>query len=153
LTHAHIDHAGTAGDFAGAEIPVYIHSLDAVAFSDPAGWGASFGNTLQPVKDLRTLSDGDVLEFAGFSVQVQHTPGHTPGHCIFVTDALVLSGDLVMAGTIGRSDLANSDPKAMAASLARFLELADDLDVLPGHGPATTVARERRTNRFLLELV
>lgn len=151
LTHAHLDHAGTAGDFAGDEIPVYIHSLDAVAFSDPAGWGAGFGNPLRPVKDLRELSDGDVLEFAGFSVQAQHTPGHTPGHCIFVTDALVLSGDLVMAGTIGRSDFANSDPRAMETSLARFLELPDGLDVLPGHGPRTTVGRERANNPFLSE--
>jgi hydroxyacylglutathione hydrolase len=151
LTHAHLDHAGTAGDFAGDEIPVYVHSLDAVAFSDPQAWGAGFANTLAPVADLRELSDGQVLSFAGFSVRVMHTPGHTPGHCVFVTDALVLSGDLVMAGTIGRSDFANSDPRAMADSLRRFMTLYDDLPILPGHGPRTTVGRERATNPFIRE--
>jgi hydroxyacylglutathione hydrolase len=151
LTHAHLDHAGAAGTFAGADLPVYIHGADAVAFSDPEAWGAGFTNPLAPVEDLRELADGQVLSFAGFSVQVMHTPGHTPGHCVFVTDGLVMSGDLVMAGTIGRSDFDNSDPVSMADSLRRFMTLADELPILPGHGPRTSVGRERATNPFLME--
>jgi glyoxylase-like metal-dependent hydrolase (beta-lactamase superfamily II) len=80
-----------------------------------------------------------------------HTPGHTPGSCCFRVEGegAVLSGDLVFAGTIGRSDFSNSDPEAMRGSLARFLELPDELLVLPGHGPRTTVQRERGANPFL----
>ena len=151
-THAHLDHMGTGGVFAGDEIPVFVHGADAVAFTDLPAWGAGGPNPLAEVKDLRTIADGDVLEFAGFSIEVVHTPGHTPGHCCFRTDALLCSGDLVFAGSIGRSDFPNSDPAAMQASLGRFLRLPDELPVLPGHGPDTSVGRERATNPFLVEL-
>jgi hydroxyacylglutathione hydrolase len=152
LTHAHLDHAGTAGDFAGDDVPVYVHPADAVAFTDPVGWRKDdFPNPLAPARDLRMLEHGEVLALAGLSIEVTHTPGHTPGHCFFRTDAdaAVLSGDLVFAGTIGRSDFANSDPLVMQESLRRFLELPDELAVLPGHGARTTVGRERRSNPFL----
>ena len=148
LTHAHLDHAEAAGDFAGDEVPVFVHEADAVAFLDPALWNPGFPNPLGPVKDLRTIADGDVLEFGGFRVEVQHTPGHTPGHCCFRTDAFVLTGDLVFAGSIGRSDFSNSSPPDMQRSLRRFLELPDELPVWPGHGPETTVGRERASNPF-----
>lgn len=149
LTHAHLDHADQAGAFAGDEVPVYVHEADAVAFRDPELWNPGFANPLTDVKDLRTLADGDTLEFGGIRIQVQHTPGHTPGHCCFLTDAMVLSGDLVFAGSIGRSDFANSSSQDMDSSLRRFLRLADELPVWPGHGPETTVGRERATNPFL----
>lgn len=151
-THAHLDHMGTGGVFAGDAIPVYVHEADAIAFTDLPAWNAGGPNPLTEVKDLRTIADGDVLPFEGFGIEVLHTPGHTPGHCCFRTDALVLSGDLVFAGSIGRSDFPNSDPAAMRASLRRFLSLPDELPVLPGHGPDTTVGRERATNPFLAEL-
>lgn len=152
-THAHVDHVGTAGEFAG-ELPIWIHEADAVAFTDEAAWGAGFENPLAPAKDLRTIADGDVLRLAGLEIRVVHTPGHTPGHCAFLVDADVAccSGDLVFAGTIGRSDFANSSAEAMQRSLRRFLELPDDVPVLPGHGPDTTVGRERASNPFLQEL-
>jgi hydroxyacylglutathione hydrolase len=153
LTHAHLDHAEAAGMFAGDEIPVFVHEADATAFSDPVVWNPGFANPLEPVKDLRTVADGDVLTFAGFEIEVEHTPGHTPGHCCFRTDAFVLSGDLVFAGSIGRSDFANSSPADMERSLRRFLMLPDDLPVWPGHGPDTSVGRERQTNPFLRGLV
>ncbi|MGZ5290650.1 MAG: MBL fold metallo-hydrolase [Actinomycetota bacterium] len=151
-THAHLDHMGTGGVFAGDAIPVFVHEADAIAFTDLPAWGAGGPNPLAEVKDLRTIADGDVLAFAGFSIEVVHTPGHTPGHCCFRTDALLLSGDLVFAGSIGRSDFPNSDPHAMQESLRRFLTLPDELPVLPGHGPDTTVGRERATNPFLVGL-
>jgi hydroxyacylglutathione hydrolase len=150
-THAHGDHVGAAGDFAG-ELPVYVHEADAVAFTDEPAWNAGFENPLAPVKDLRTFVDGDVLTFAGFSLEVLHTPGHTPGSSCFRTDALVFSGDLVFAGSIGRSDFANGDPETMRTSLERFLTLPDELPVFPGHGPDTSVGRERDSNPFLREL-
>ena len=153
-THAHVDHVGEAGGFAG-EMPLYVHEADALAFTDEVAWGAGFENPLAPVKDLRSLADGDVLRLAGLEISVVHTPGHTPGHCMFRVDADVAlcSGDLVFAGSIGRSDFPNSDPSAMHSSLQRFLELPDPTPVLPGHGPRTTVGNERASNPFLRELV
>ena len=153
-THAHQDHVGHAGDFAG-EMPVYVHEADAVAFTAESAWRAGFDNPLAPVKDLRTIADGEVLSLAGLEITVMHTPGHTPGHCAFRVDADIAfcSGDLVFAGSIGRSDFSNSDPIAMQGSLRRFLELDDAVAVLPGHGPDTTVGRERTSNPFLRELV
>lgn len=153
-THAHVDHVGEAGEFAG-ELPVFVHEADAVAFTDEAAWRGGFDNALAPVKDLRKIADGDVLRLAGLEIVVVHAPGHTPGHCGFRIDADVAfcSGDLVFAGSIGRSDFPNSDPVAMQASLRRFLELDDAVPVLTGHGPTTTVGRERASNPFLSGLV
>ena len=150
-THAHLDHAGEAGWFA-EDLPVFVHEADAVAFSDEAAWNAGFPNPLAPVKDLRVVADGDVLQLAGAAFEVMHTPGHTPGHCALRTDAMLFSGDLVFAGSIGRSDFPNADPVAMQASLRRFLTLPDPLPVYPGHGPETTVGVERHANPFLVSL-
>lgn len=149
-THGHSDHVGQAGAFA-RDVPVFVHEEDAVAFTDEAAWNAGFANPVAPAADLRTIADGDVLRLAGLEIRVLHTPGHTRGHCVFVVDGevAVCSGDLVFAGAIGRTDFPNSDPSAMPASLTRFLELPDDLPVLPGHGSTTTVGRERATNPFL----
>jgi len=151
-THGHFDHIGAAAELCRDELPFYIHEADAPALSDPEGWGAGYQVPTVPVKDVRSVIEGEVLTFAGFSIEVVHTPGHTPGSACFLTDGWVLSGDLVFAGSIGRSDFPNSSPPDMERSLRRFLELPDPLDVLPGHGPRTTVGRERSSNRFLAEL-
>ena len=150
LTHAHFDHAWQAGELAGEEVPVFVHEDDAIAFEDVDAWNPGFDNPLVPVKDLRPVADGEVLRFAGVELEVRHTPGHTPGHCCFTTDAVVVSGDLVFRGSIGRSDLPNSSPADMERSLRWFLTLDDDLDVLTGHGEPTTVGRERVANPFLI---
>lgn len=152
LTHAHIDHAGRAGTFAGPDVPVYVHPQDATAFSDPQAWNPGWAQGLDAVADLRTFVDGDVLRLGGVAIQVLHTPGHTPGHCCFRVDddVLLFSGDLVFAGAIGRFDFPNSDSTAMQESLLRYLSLPDDLRTLPGHGPETTVGRERAANPFLV---
>jgi hydroxyacylglutathione hydrolase len=104
------------------------------------------------VKDLRRLVGGEELAFAGFRIGARHTPGHTPGHCSFVTDATLIAGDLVFAGSIGRSDFPNSSSRAMRESLEWFLTLDDAVDVLPGHGARTSVGRERASNPFLVDL-
>jgi len=151
-THGHYDHVGSAAEFCGDELPFYIHEADAPALIDAEAWGGGFASPPVPVKDVRTLVDGDRLTFAGFRIEVLHTPGHTPGSVCFRTDGWVLSGDLVFAGTIGRSDFPNSSEADMDRSLRRFLELPDPTDVYPGHGPRTSVGRERERNPFLLEL-
>ena len=148
-THGHFDHIGSAAEFCGDDLPFYIHERDVLALTDPPAWGAGFETPPVPVKDVRTLSDGEVLTFAGFRIEVLHTPGHTPGSVVFRTDGWVLSGDLVFAGSIGRSDFPNSSPPDMERSLRRFLELPDPTEVYPGHGPRTTVGRERERNPFL----
>jgi glyoxylase-like metal-dependent hydrolase (beta-lactamase superfamily II) len=152
LTHAHMDHGFAAGDFAGDEVPVFVHEDDAMAFEDLDAWNPGFENPLAPVKDLRMLGDGETLGFAGLSIEVRHTPGHTPGHCCFLLEDTLAAGDLVFAGSIGRSDFPNSSPVEMRRSLRWFLTLPDDVDVLPGHGLRTTVGRERASNPFLAEL-
>jgi hydroxyacylglutathione hydrolase len=152
LTHAHLDHASAAGEFAGDEVPVFVHAGDAVAFDDIDRWNPGFENPLAPVKDLRTVAGGDVLRFADLSIVVHHTPGHTPGHCSFEVEGTLAGGDLVFAGSVGRSDFPNSSEKDMRRSLAWFLTLEDPTDVLPGHGERTTVGRERVSNPFLAGL-
>ena len=94
-THAHLDHVGEAGDFAG-ETPVFIHEADAVAFTDEPAWRAGFP-TAHTGEGAPTVADRDVLRLAGLEIEVMHTPGHTPGHCSFRidTDAVLCSGDLV----------------------------------------------------------
>jgi glyoxylase-like metal-dependent hydrolase (beta-lactamase superfamily II) len=153
-THGHADHIGAAAAFCGTELPLYIHADDELALTDPAAWGAGFpGPAPGRPSDTRTIADGDVIEQAGFALEVIHTPGHTPGSVCFRFDATVFSGDLIFAGSIGRTDFPNGSQAAMLASLRRFLELPDGLRVLPGHMETTTVGRERATNPFLLQLV
>src|SRR5437870_2830752 len=78
-THGHFDHVGSAGEFCGSELPLFIHKDDALALTDPGAWGAGLQVPRAPVMDTRTFVDGEVLDLAGFSLEVVHTPGHTPG--------------------------------------------------------------------------
>jgi glyoxylase-like metal-dependent hydrolase (beta-lactamase superfamily II) len=148
-THGHYDHVGSAAELCGTELPFYIHKDDEQAMVDPAAWGAGMPIPIPTPNDVRTFSEGDVLELGGMSLEVLHTPGHTPGSSCFRAGDLLFSGDLVFRGAIGRYDFPNSSGEDMRASLARFLTLPGDLDVYPGHGDATTVELERRTNPFL----
>jgi hydroxyacylglutathione hydrolase len=151
-THGHFDHVGSAAEFCGDDIPCYIHEEDRLALFDPVTWGSSFPVPANPPSVVRTFVDGDALELAGLSLRVMHTPGHTPGSACFRAEDLLFSGDLVFRGAIGRYDFPNSSARDMFASLKRFLDLPDELDVYPGHGEATTVGLERTANPFLRQL-
>jgi hydroxyacylglutathione hydrolase len=151
-THGHYDHVGSAGEFCGIDIPLYIHTDDELALTDPIAWGSGADVAVSPAADVRTMVDGEVLEVAGLRLEVLHTPGHTPGSCCFRAEDFVLSGDLVFRGAIGRYDFPNSSPQDMFSSLRRFLALPDELEVYPGHGEATTVGLERGYNPFLRQL-
>jgi hydroxyacylglutathione hydrolase len=166
LTHGHLDHVWTVAPLAGAHgIPAFVHPADRRLLTDPlAGFGpearAAFGGLeLEEPDDVRALADGQAVELAGLRLVVDHTPGHTPGHVTFRSAAeadqpgYLLAGDLVFAGSIGRTDLPGGSTEEMLASLAsRFLPLPDEMVVLPGHGPTTTVGRERAGNPFLAGL-
>jgi hydroxyacylglutathione hydrolase len=167
LTHGHLDHIWTVAPLAGASgIPAFVHPADRHLLTDPlAGFlpeaRAAFGwLRLQEPDDVRELADRQVVELAGLRVTVDHTPGHTAGHVTFRLPAggseppRLLAGDLVFAGSIGRTDLPGGSMREMLASLAtRLLPLPDETVVLPGHGPETTVGRERARNPFLADLV
>ena len=164
LTHGHIDHVWSAGPVCGAKgIPAWIHPADRGLLADPAsGLGLNVGQelfggiTFTEPDDVRQLTDGAVLELAGMQLTVGHVPGHTPGSVTFRGGAddldALFSGDLLFAGSIGRTDLPGGDHATMLKSLARTLTLPDETVVLPGHGPQTTVGAERRTNPFLTGL-
>jgi glyoxylase-like metal-dependent hydrolase (beta-lactamase superfamily II) len=161
LTHGHLDHVWSVAPVCGArDVPAWIHPDDRHLLSDPAaGWGATSaqlfdGLTLSEPDDVRELTDGATLHLAGMSLTVDHTPGHTQGSVTFRLpgEHVMFSGDLLFAGSIGRSDLPGGDYPTILRSLAnRCLTLPDETVVLPGHGPETTIGRERATNPYLKE--
>ena len=172
LTHGHLDHTFSVTPVCGAHgVSAWIHPDDRELLADPAkGFGPGteqlFGGRLEWTEpdDVELLSDGAVVPLAGLEFSVDHAPGHTRGSVMFrlppgeglvalgVPGRLLLSGDVLFAGSIGRTDLPGGDYPTMLRSLAaKVLPLADDTVVLPGHGDATTIGRERRTNPFLAE--
>jgi hydroxyacylglutathione hydrolase len=166
LTHGHVDHIWSVAPVCGAKgVPAYIHPDDRALLADP-GKGLDLmvkqqflgGMTFSEPDDVRTLGDGEVVPLAGLDFTIGHTPGHTPGSVTFRSgeadlDAL-FTGDLLFAGSIGRTDLPGGDWDTMQASLRdKVLPLPDETVVLPGHGPATTIGRERASNLYLRKLV
>ena len=165
LTHGHIDHMWSVTPVCGAKgIPAYIHPDDREMLTDPAK-GMSLlakqqflgGMTFSEPDEVKVLEDGEIVPLAGLDFRVGHTPGHTPGSVTFRSghddlDAL-FTGDLLFAGSIGRTDLPGGDHATILRSLARTLTLPDATVVLPGHGPTTTIGDERQTNPFLTGLM
>ena len=151
LTHAHIDHiGGLAAVRRRWPVPVHLHPADLPLFERARMHAAAYGLPFeQPDEPDVLLSDGDALRAGSLQFDVLHTPGHAPGHVIFRHDDVVIGGDLLFAGSIGRTDLPLSNPAEMEESLARICTLGDATTVYPGHGPRTTVGAERATNAFL----
>ncbi len=162
LTHGHLDHTFSVAPVCGARgITAYIHPDDRELLADPAK-GLSFDlselfagrlSYAEP-EEVAPLVDGAPIELAGLTLTIDHAPGHTGGSVLIRTRTeeapLCFSGDVLFAGSIGRTDLPGGDSAAMVASLrAKVLPLADETVVLPGHGPATTIGRERAHNPFL----
>ncbi|MDQ4011425.1 MAG: MBL fold metallo-hydrolase [Actinomycetota bacterium] len=167
LTHGHFDHIFAVTPVCdGHDIPAWIHPEDRVLLSDPmralsADAWQFFGGRVQlrEPREVRALADGTSLELAGLTFTVDHTPGHTRGSVTFRSvsgdapgegQTLLVSGDTLFAGSIGRTDLPGGDHEQMLTSLRdKILVLDDETVVLPGHGPHTTIGRERATNPFL----
>jgi glyoxylase-like metal-dependent hydrolase (beta-lactamase superfamily II) len=172
-THGHLDHVWCVTPVAGAyDATAWIHSRDRHLLTDPlAGLsedtramlpqllGGKEHHWIEP-DDVKVLDDTTTLELAGLTLTVDHTPGHTEGSVTFrapydapEVSEVMFSGDLLFAGSIGRTDLPGGDHATMMRSLReKVLPLADDIVVLPGHGEQTAIGRERATNPFLLEL-
>jgi hydroxyacylglutathione hydrolase len=179
LTHGHIDHVWSVAPVCGArDIPAYIHPADRALLSDPGrGFPLGINSELfggleftEP-DDVKELTDGMTLSLVGLEIVVNHAPGHTEGSVTFrlpleerITagaeskidspEDVLFSGDLLFAGSIGRTDLPGGDYPTILRSLARVcLTLPDQTVVLSGHGPQTTIGAERRTNPFLSGLI
>jgi glyoxylase-like metal-dependent hydrolase (beta-lactamase superfamily II) len=153
LTHAHIDHIGAVAAVRRAfPVPVFLHPLDLPYYTRLSARSAEmYGIDFeQPELPDRELGDGDVLECGALRFTVMHVPGHAPGLVSFNGEGVAFGGDLLFAGSIGRTDLPLASPTDMDASLERFAaELPDRTVVYPGHGPKTTLAREKQSNPFL----
>jgi hydroxyacylglutathione hydrolase len=151
LTHAHIDHiGGIVGVKRRYDVPVYLHPADRPLYDRGAMQAAFYGIPFeQPPAPDEALAEGDVLHLGTLAFQVMHMPGHAPGHVVFVCADRMLGGDLLFAGSIGRTDLPFSDPAKMEQSLERVCSLSDEMVVYPGHGPTTSIGIERVSNPFL----
>ena len=154
LTHAHIDHMGAVAAVKRRfDVPVHLHPLDLPYYTRLSARAAEmYGIDFeQPEGPDAELADGQELACGTLRFQVMHVPGHAPGLVAFTGHGVSFGGDLLFAGSMGRTDLPLGDPSDMNASLARYTgALADDVVVYPGHGPSTSIGREKRTNPFLL---
>lgn len=166
LTHGHFDHVFSAAELCRThQIPAFIHPADRYMLTDP---GAALGpegrqlfEGMPPMtepEDVRELGDGAELTLANIQFEVRHSPGHTEGSVLLHAETeaggrLILAGDTLFAGGIGRTDLPGGDNERMQRTLSsRILPLDDETIVLPGHGPTTTIGRERASNPFLAGL-
>ena len=163
LTHGHLDHTFSIKPLDdGYGVPALIHAMDRPYLGNPWGLLTPDGMIDSILKEMGVssfaepttvgeVSDGQRLEIAGFGIKVLHAPGHTPGSTMFlVDDEFLISGDVLFAGSIGRTDLLKGSDAAMRKTLKNVvLPLDDGLNVLPGHGKETTIGRERKQNQYL----
>jgi len=155
LTHAHIDHAGGAGALAGRlGVPIVgPHPGDQFWIDGMAQQARMFGlPPAEPFVPARWLADGDTVEVGEVTLAVRHTPGHTPGHVVFHDAATkrAFVGDVLFAGSIGRTDFPGGDYDTLIDSIrSRLWPFGDDTVFIPGHGPESTFGRERRSNPYV----
>lgn len=154
LTHGHIDHIGGVAELREnyPDVKVYIHKLDAKMLEDAhRNLSAMLGETFNTKPADFYLEDGSVIEQAGIKLQVLHTPGHTPGGiCLYLMDeGIVFTDDTLFAESIGRTDFPGGSMEQLLKGIKeKLFTLPDDTVVYPGHGPSTTIAREKAHNQF-----
>jgi hydroxyacylglutathione hydrolase len=155
LTHAHIDHAGATAQLARQlSLPIIgPHPGDQFWIDALGEQGRMFGfAAVEPFTPTRWLQDGDTVELAGHTLHVRHCPGHTPGHVVFHSPDMqrAFVGDVLFAGSIGRTDFPGGDHDTLIASITeRLWPMGDDTVFIPGHGPESTFGRERRSNPYV----
>jgi glyoxylase-like metal-dependent hydrolase (beta-lactamase superfamily II) len=151
LTHAHLDHiGGIAAVLREWNVPVHLHPLDRPLYDLGAEHAVAYGIPFEaPPAPDRELAEGDVLELGELRFDVLHLPGHAPGHVAFYGHGMLFGGDVLFAGSIGRTDLPLSNPADLNRSLERLATLPPETQVYAGHGPGTTIGDELRTNPFL----
>jgi hydroxyacylglutathione hydrolase len=150
-THGHYDHIGADGSF---NVPVAVHPDDEAMLHDSRkSFAAVFGKAFKVKNLIQRVEDGQRITVGGLTLKVLHTPGHTAGGISLLLEkpqtGLVFSGDALFAGSVGRSDLGGSHEDLIRSIKEKLLTLPDDTVVYPGHGPATTIGEERRSNPFL----
>ncbi len=153
LTHTHFDHIGGLEELRSlTNAPVYVHQLEQSWLQDPmlngSGRWDECPNMSYPAAEME-VKGGEIVTFLGKTFQVLFTPGHSPGSIAFYDGAAVFAGDALFRGAIGRTDLPSGDYDTLISSIEnRLFILPDDTIVYPGHGPATTIGHERKTNPF-----
>lgn len=151
-THGHVDHIGANKDMKEKyNIPLLIHSLDSPLLGKVQEMELSFFLQAKPSPPADSfLKDGEMIEIGKSSLQVLHTPGHSPGSVSFIGDGFILSGDTLFCGGVGRTDLPGGNWVELEDSLMnKILNMPDKTIVLPGHGPHTSVAQEKHSNPFI----
>jgi hydroxyacylglutathione hydrolase len=154
LTHAHIDHiGGIAGLKRHFDVPIFLHPHDLPIYTRGTEVAEMYELPFEePPAPERMLAEGDSLTIGSLSFRVMHLPGHAPGHVAFVGHGAAFVGDCLFAGSVGRTDLPLGDAAQLETSLERLASLPLETRVLPGHGPETTIGRERASNPFLTGL-
>ena len=152
LTHTDLDHIAGLHELREAfgPVPVAVHDAERAVLAEGKPLRREFGPIATKVENVVSLVDGETFRAGSLAFEVLHTPGHSPGGVTLKIGDCLFTGDALFAGSVGRSDFANSDGAALLEGIrTRLLSLPDDLLVYSGHGPATTIGRERRTNPFL----
>ncbi|HVC76904.1 MAG TPA: MBL fold metallo-hydrolase [Candidatus Micrarchaeaceae archaeon] len=152
LTHTDLDHIAGLHELREAfgPVPVAVHDAERAVLAEGKPLRREFGPIATKVDNVVSLVDGETFRAGSLAFEVLHTPGHSPGGVTLKIGDCLFTGDALFAGSVGRSDFANSDGAALLEGIrTRLLSLPDDLLVYSGHGPATTIGRERRTNPFL----
>jgi hydroxyacylglutathione hydrolase len=155
LTHAHVDHIGGIAELKRrADVPVYLHPADLPLYQAGKLQADAYGLPFDvPPLPERALADGDALSLGTLRFHVMHAPGHAPGHVVIHGEGVAFVGDCLFSGSVGRTDLPLSDGAALERSLARITSLPPETVVYSGHGPATTIGDELRSNPFLTGMV
>jgi hydroxyacylglutathione hydrolase len=154
-THGHFDHVGAVSDIkkeTGAN--VLIHKEELVIYNAALDMAAFWGYNIDPLPEPDIfVKDEDIIDIGDLQFKVLHTPGHSPGGICLYGNNILITGDTLFEGSVGRTDFYGGDIEKLKQSFKRLMTLPDDTRVLPGHGPETTIGREKRENMFSEELL